>query len=259
MKNFKFIVLALAAVVLCGCGADKSELLTVKTFKYDKSVLASDNEKEKMQISMQIEYPTACAYSDMLDSLQRFVIDVVFNNEIGSEPLSLDISPKEAMKIRADRMCEVYKEDNSFLLSDDAEDKLEMSRFFDAEYDLSAAVCSLSGDVMSYMVNTYSYYGGAHGMTTVYYYNIDLKTGEELTEKNIYPDVDSQALAELLQAALLDQTGLSRQELEERGYDFEALQPNENFYLSDDSVFYYFNAYEIAPYCEGGITIALPR
>jgi hypothetical protein len=51
----------------------------------------------------------------------------------------------------------------------------------------------------------------------------------------------------------------TREELEEIGYGITGeLVPSENFYLDEESITFYYNIYELAPYAMGPVEIRLP-
>ena len=251
---------ALAALTMTSCRKPDGEMLTVKRYEYQKTVKAVANRPQQMSIDMSVEFPTECAYSDNLENLQNFIMRTLFAEEIDSSLISIDTSVSKALKTRAEHLARTYVEDNSFAITDEYAEEQEMTLYFDAEYTLNAQVESVTDDdIMSYGVHTYNYYGGAHGLATSEYYAINLKTGETVTQAMLFDNLTETQLSELLLAALTEQSNMTREELEERGYDLSYVEGNDNFYLKGDSVYFYFNPYEIAPYSEGGITIALGR
>lgn len=252
-------IIILVAALLASCGKPTGELIETKTYSYEKSVYADSKKTAQMNIEMDVEYPTACVYPELLDTLQRFVISKTFATDDSTFSVPATTDPKEAMRIVGESLIKTYIEDNSYLPGELTEEKLETPIYFNGEYDLTAEVEGITDDVLSYHVQLYSYYGGAHGYLSDSYYNIDLSTGRLLTDEDIFPDLSSEQVAELLRDALVMQTEKTPAELEEEGYSLESLVPNGNFFLTQDNVFYHYNQYDIAPYAVGSVTIGLPR
>lgn len=126
----------------------------------------------------------------------------------------------------------------------------------------------------SAILETYSYTGGAHGITFLQALNFDLKTGREISlesfAKTISPNTDfSTWLDDLSKKSFL----LAQQELENRNKDHAGYKADlawisegtsatiENysvFTLSEDTIHFYFGQYQIAPYSQGITKISIP-
>jgi hypothetical protein len=114
--------------------------------------------------------------------------------------------------------------------------------------------------IISFSINESSYTGGAHGMYSQAFLNIDLDIMQSL------------ALSDILLAgyeAELNVTGekifrqvkeLNRNaNLEKSGYWFErGFALNDNFLITEKGLLFYFNAYDIAPYALGATEILIP-
>ncbi|HAE24724.1 MAG TPA: hypothetical protein DCG33_05235 [Prevotellaceae bacterium] len=259
MRKFSFLGVCVVLLSLTACHQNHGDLLATKQYKTTKTVYANDNKTEQMDVSMVFEYPTESAYPQMLDSVKRFVIDCVFNTDIDSVYVDPASSPSQAMATKVSELVKVYKQDNNFFLSEDTIEETEQSLFFSASYDLQASVHSIVDDVMYYMVSTYRYYGGAHGLNTVMYYNINLRTGQQLAEKDVLPDMTEEQLSERMKTSLAQSAGVTVGELEDAGFFVEDIKPNGNFYVTDDSVVFHFNQYEIASYAMGPVEIAVAK
>ena len=87
----------------------------------------------------------------------------------------------------------------------------------------------------------------------------DIKTGEQLTEEDIFGQGFERKVGKLLdeKAKALRAEGLLPEENE--FYNDWYIEPNGNFALTDSSIIYTFNPYEIAPYCYGIIDIEIMR
>lgn len=116
------------------------------------------------------------------------------------------------------------------------------------------------GNLLVYAIRCDEYTGGAHGMYTTNYLNIDLRTLTPLNLEHLFVPGFSEPLSDLLWAQLMaDNQVKTREELEELGYASTGeLVPTDNFYLTNEGITFHYNVYDIAPYVMGAIDIALP-
>jgi hypothetical protein len=127
------------------------------------------------------------------------------------------------------------------------------------------------GNVISFLIDSYDYEGGAHGMPGIYGVNIDVNAGKSLTLGDLVKRDDLKPLLQKVEAQVLkeysdalfdeplanfkkfvaDQHPASESEL----VTFAGL---DNFYLTDTGIVFYWNVYEISPYAAGQLTVELP-
>lgn len=120
-------------------------------------------------------------------------------------------------------------------------------------------------DIFSLEISIYDYRGGAHGMTTNAYYNIDTKKGKLLSlkdylvqcsgDKNIwYQDLINQEITR--QIAAREEQG---EVFFEDDLGFQGVKENQAFYINDHGqLVIVFGLYEIAPYSSGIIEFYIP-
>lgn len=105
----------------------------------------------------------------------------------------------------------------------------------------------------------WSYSGGAHGNGFTTYYLVSKKTGKVLDIPDFFTDRDK--LNEVAQKYYRLQNDIpDDMTLEEYGLWFEGndFDVNKNFYFTENSVCFYFNTYEIAPYAGGPSEVVIP-
>ena len=104
--------------------------------------------------------------------------------------------------------------------------------------------------------------GGAHPIGTIRYLNFKPATGELLQAEQLANEAKLQEWKAAAEAQFRQERSLSATEsLEAAGYWFKNDQfylPR-NFQLQEDSIIFYFNPYEVAPYAEGVVEIAVER
>lgn len=126
------------------------------------------------------------------------------------------------------------------------------------ELDLSTTI-SKHDSYIDLGLNVWSFTGGAHG--NGFYANvlIDKSTGRELLLSDFINDVD--VFTAFAESYFRKQNDiLPEADLEELGFWFQdnKFSLNENFHFTDDSMTFFYNSYEIAPYSAGQIEFFIP-
>ncbi|MGI5882771.1 MAG: DUF3298 and DUF4163 domain-containing protein, partial [Dethiobacteria bacterium] len=116
------------------------------------------------------------------------------------------------------------------------------------------------GNIASLAVESYQYSGGAHGLTTVDFCNLDTKNNKLLTLSSLFKDdVD---YVSLINQEIIKQIAV-RQKGEEIPYfegeeGFQSIDAEHPFYLKDNELIIHFGQYEIAPYVAGMPEFSIP-
>lgn len=119
-------------------------------------------------------------------------------------------------------------------------------------------------EIFSLEITIYDYRGGAHGMTTRTYYNIDTTKGKLLSLNDYLEkcagDIDGRTI---LNAEINKQINERKKQGEaffEEGQGFNGIKENQSFYITNDhQLVIVFGLYEIAPYAAGIIEFAIPK
>lgn len=110
-----------------------------------------------------------------------------------------------------------------------------------------------SGEALVWKTFLYVYTGGAHGMQTVQYLNIDPKTGEEITLDRLFKPEMRDTVRDRVRAKLA--SGVYGNEI----FDMAAVELPAQFRLGGDSIVFQYQVYEIAPYVSGPIAVSLAK
>jgi hypothetical protein len=118
-------------------------------------------------------------------------------------------------------------------------------------------------NIYSYGINRYVFMGGAHGLNTINYYNFNLKTGKLITENDLFLKNTVSKLTDLIKLRIIEQSNEDKgikpiKNLEKTDFWIDAIKPNGNFYITDESLNYVFNPYEIGPYYLGITEVQIP-
>jgi hypothetical protein len=107
----------------------------------------------------------------------------------------------------------------------------------------------------------YSFTGGAHPNTYVTFKNFNLNDGEEINLDDLFPKDKQQELTKIAEAEFRKLKELtSEADLGEAGYWFEnnEFYLNDNFLITDSSLVFYYNNYEITAYAFGPTELEIP-
>ena len=108
-------------------------------------------------------------------------------------------------------------------------------------------------DWRNYSISYYCYRGGAHGYSTLSLIVFDRKSGEVITEDNLFADGWLAPVSALMLERVME-------ELQEEVRVFvqkEGIVPNGNFSVSEDGVEWLFQPDDILPHAFGPLTVTL--
>ncbi len=112
--------------------------------------------------------------------------------------------------------------------------------------------------ILSLQVSRYEYTGGAHGFSSSEFRVIDLKSAKRLKLEDVFNKNYRSSLIKLIEQNLRTTFRISKEKtLEEGGLLVPAVEPTENFFLTDKGIGFVYNPYEIAAYSYGNVEVFL--
>lgn len=117
---------------------------------------------------------------------------------------------------------------------------------------------STSDTTLTFLLEFDIYLGGVHGNYAITYFVFDRRTGHLVTDDDIWRADAKTQIDQLLLDALQRYIDASPDDLTLDDFWVEYLHPNNNFYLTPDTIYYTFNIYDIAAYCNGSQTLGIP-
>lgn len=129
--------------------------------------------------------------------------------------------------------------------------------WFNAYYILRSAAGKGRGNTICYTVRSEVYEGGAHPYSIISAVNFDAASGKEIGLHDIFMEGCDSLLTERLTTRLAQQHNVaSLQELKDIGFlTLNDMYVTNNFVTGEDSIFFIYNEYEIAPYALGSSCI----
>lgn len=230
---------------------------TVRTI--DKSVsekyfLASDTSKGSLNIELNIEIPVCLDNSAALDTIRNTILGNLFGVEYVKFHND-SVVPKFVSDLKME-----YRLTNEPILNEMDEKSLYS---FNNEHILDGFSLINDENIFSYGINRYVFMGGAHGLNTINYLNFNVKTGKLITESDLFMKNFKTKLTELIKKRIVEQSKEDDslepiKSLDKTDYWIDAIKPNGNFYITDESINYVFNPYEIGPYYLGITEVTIP-
>ena len=118
-----------------------------------------------------------------------------------------------------------------------------------------------AADVVSLSFTERSYMGGAHGIESIHFANLDPRSGAAITLADLLEPGSEDKLESIIEARFRAvreiEEGVS---LADAGFTFEngEFELPDNFAIGEDALTFYYNPYEIAPYSMGATELVIP-
>jgi len=277
-KNITFIPLFLIPVfIFSACNTKKSNIAQDNDVVFDTLYLSQqmflDNDPSKSSCNLEIRlvYPVASKKLN-IDTLTNLWTSCIFGQSYTA------MSLQQAAKSYIDTYFQRYRQDakdyreNSFnkdplsaltdgSYSQSEEDENESQSEFYSYYEtLTDTVTFNQNDLISLQVRRVSNKGGRESYETFRNFVIDLKTGNILSEKDIFIEGYEPQLRRIIINKLLKQNGVNDiSELEQLGYfGVNEIVPNRNFLIDAKGITFIFNKGEYSAYLISAPVIFIP-
>ncbi|MDH6358078.1 DUF3298 and DUF4163 domain-containing protein [Parabacteroides sp. PF5-9] len=258
-KGFLVVLLIMGiAITSCrpGTKTNTENDIRFDSITVEKTYHLLDNpQNPNCNLQIKFIYPNQYTNKEILKKIQESFL-LAYLGE-GYESLS----PQQAVSQYTEDYLTAYKD-----LENDYQDELKnaseespVGGWF-SYYEMSNnEIVYNQNDILSYTVYFENYTGGAHGAHSFMNHVINLKTGDDLTEENIFIDGFQDALAQLLVDQIARQNeATTAKELEDMGFfSIDEIYPNGNFLVDHEGITYSFNEYEIAAYVVGVTNVKL--
>ena len=251
MKRYLLILAAVsAALLLAGCNRG----IKTSTTSHEGKTPLSEGSDVGYTYSYSMEYLTGGLPQEVIDRINAAIIqrDILFTEE--------DCGPDvpAACKQWEENGITGYLADAGEMMDEfDGED----SYMFNWESGIEGGFLPYdkARGLLTYCCESTDYMGGAHGMYAESYTVFDTKTGDVLTEDDLFNDGWDETLPEMLSDQLYEEYADLAEEMEADIEDifFGPPYPNGNFAPGKNGITWYYNPYDIAPYVAGVISVTL--
>lgn len=120
-----------------------------------------------------------------------------------------------------------------------------------------ASVVDLDEEMVTYQVLTSTFLGGAHPMTGIHPFTYDLRSGEVLNIENMFKPEARDSIMPVIINALARQLDADPMNLDKAGIFTSQLTYPGQPYIANNTLYFHYNPYDIAPYSSGMIDVAV--
>jgi hypothetical protein len=242
MKSIIYIILALSAIAIlfsCGSQPPAENSLKLELVTYQKQSDGCDGVRDDNCAKIKIEFP-------QITSFENGIVTEKINKSI-SELFSRDILGGTKSNDFETVMSAFIEEYNSIIT--------EFPDTYQSWFiERTGEVKLNKGNIFSVDFMEYSYTGGAHPNTYVEFKNFNLTNGEEIRLDEIIQRDKQKELIKIGEEQFRKIKNLTADaDLGEAGFWFEnnEFYLNDNFLITDSSLIFYYNNYEITAYAFG--------
>lgn len=239
--NNKITLLALITIFFVSCEEEKSIEISSQSFtEKELSICGNSNCPE-----ITINYVEVFGNEKTAEKINKKLNDFIFKSLLMGED---SIPTAKTIPEAASAFVDTYNKDKVQFPDMAGEYFAEIS--VNEIYNTPEHLC--------FELRNYLYTGGAHGYGSTSFLNIDPKTGEELSAKQLFKKKNE--LTDFAEQKFREQQKIAKDEsINATGYWFE----DEKFYLPEsagftqDSLIFIYNQYDIASYADGPIELKI--
>lgn len=230
--------------------------------EYKTYHLYGDKKNPACRLKIDFFYPDDYADKNILERIQSWTTYAFFGEGYAG------VNPKQAVKKYTKEFVNAYKKDfetSGLFRREEAaaqqrgEDIRDYKSLYIYEKTIRNTILFNRGNVISQVINTYQYTGGAHGLSSTQGLNLDLSTGSPIRYEDVFYQNDEKDISALILSYLLAKYKANNQdELETMGFMFDELQPSRNFVVNDQGITFIYGQYELGAYALGIIELFIP-
>lgn len=235
-KTLLFLISAMWMMVSCG-----GKTVAPISFQ-SQEFTASADEKSKASFQILIAQGDETAAAAINASVFEKMKEIIF---FGEKPYS-----SENYQQLADDFIQSYRDLKSEFPHDS----------FGFEALVTSKVVHQDAQCINFLIDHYTYTGGAHGYGTVTSLHYDATSGAEINAKDLFSDWDG--LVAFAEAKFREENQITADaSLNSAGFMFEedAFWLSENIVFHDKGITVIYNPYDIAAYAEGQIKLELTK
>lgn len=239
--NNKITVVAIIALITVGCNQEKNIEFSSESFTEKELPICKNSKCPEVTIN----YVEVFGDDEVSQKINKKIKNFIFSSLLMGEDT---IPTAKTIQEAATGFIEVYNADQDQFP--------DMAGEYFAEISVNEIYTSKKH--LCFEMRQYLFTGGAHGYGTTSFLNIDPKTGEELTSKELFKN-NKEFIAFAEKKFRAQQNIDKNQSINDKGFWFE----NDEFYLPEsvgftqDSLIFVYNQYDIASYADGPIELKI--
>ena len=234
----KSILFLSALILLAGCNS-----LQTATYQDDLVMPLAEGQEDSLFFALSLEYATGGLRIPPMESLNQTIMQQAFDLEDASGTL------EELATTYRENLIDEYITENG--------DPEEERGLLTWEDKINGVFTHEYKGWYNYLLSYYSYRGGAHGIQTVSQLVFDQKTGDLLTENQLFREGFTEPVSELMRRAVKAEFEAEDPELLQL-VEMDFIVPNGNFSVGDNGIQWIFQPYEVGPYALGIVIATVP-
>jgi len=232
MKKTVFLLSALLLLVSCGG-------LQTKTYQDDLVMPLAEGQADSLFFTVSLEYVSGGLRVPPMEKINQTIVQQAFDLE--ETPGSLE----EVATTYRENLIDEYITENG-----NPEEEVGVLTWEDK---INGVFTVAYKDWQNYLLTYYSFRGGAHGIQTVSQLVFDKKTGNLVTENQLFREGFAEPVAELMRKAVKAEFEAEDPELLQL-VEMDFVVPNGNFSIGNNGIQWIFQPYEVGPYALGIVT-----
>lgn len=235
---------AIAAMMAFGIVACNKSETEIDTFESSVEETLEETDSAFVTISHSVEYLRSFeGGSALCEKINNLIVRICFGEDCDG------LSFGEASQAVIDKQVADYQKEAGEEYNAEENHPYWIFRW---SYNIDGKFSDSFQDLQTYNVFSDVYLGGAHGMQSMIPHIINLKTGEEVQEEELFKEGYEEPVAKLIKASLQkawgspDDPGSAYSDMVEEG-----MVPNGNCSVSEDGITWFYQPYVIASYAQG--------
>ena len=252
MRKFFYLTILALAFVACKRNIEENKI-KFTAFVSDETcpVNPQDTVGGGCLVGIRLLYPVAFADTAVLRNIQQEIIAQMFGDEyVGSTPQKI-----------IGEFVNSERENWQFAHDDFASalDRAKRDVLLSFNTTLSSDIRFNKGGVLAYEISKSMYEGGVHGLAGRNFLLFNLKTGNLMTEEDVFKGDYNQVLSAAFVKNLRELALSDNSDSDLADNDFDDIFPNGNFYADDEGITYLFHKDEIVAFdLDDDIEIFIP-
>ena len=231
-------IIPILALLIIACACDRFQ---AGTYQDEIVMPLSGSQDDSLFFKVSLQYASAGMLIPAMESMNQVIAALAFDLE--AEDVT---SIEETASTYRENLIDEYIAENSGAVG--------MMPVLTWEDFITGEFTSKYRGWRNYQINYYCYRGGAHGYSTATQIVFDAKTGEVLTQADLFAENSFGPVSALMQEKL--KADLPEDVLE--FVEMESIIPNGNFSVSEDGVEWFFQPDSILPHAFGLLSVKLP-
>lgn len=239
-KSIILLIVGCLSFTSCQQNTPENSSITFQKYAHNEKVHLFGNENyPAFDLDVQIILPEEDAsLTGLVQAMKKTFFDSLYYPEKTTE---------ENLEI----LSQIVLQDYRILEQDLALDSMDIGSSYNWQMIQKNKTLMKNSNFISFVNETYSYTGGAHGNTIRNHFVYDLLEDKLLEAKDIFDLSKCESIIQL-QKASIQKAGIHIDEIFKDGF-----RCNENFHLMDKGIIFHYDQYEIASYAAGPIDIFL--